>query len=334
MMSDESAAAGFDPLLEEVERLQGFDVRLGGGWGIDVLAGRVTRNHHDVDLFVRREDLEAASSRFVAAGFEVILDLPGARMVLESPDGRRIDLNGLAYRTDGDAVQADPDGDIEVFAGWGWTTRRIGSRDVVCLTAEAQRFKHRGYAPRLLDAADLEVISGIDEPARFDPTVREIESGEEDLIAGIETASDRLLQPFGLWPLPPSPPHAKRAEKARTVATLVAGRPPVGFIRLERVDGHTHIGQLSVMPECGGLGIGGNLMEAGCRFAEELEHPLITLTTFVDVPFNAPWYRRLGFEDLAEPFGPEMALVVAEESELAACGARVAMGRRLRVTPP
>ncbi len=333
-MKDEVTPPGFDPLLEEMDRLAGIDVRLGGGWGIDVLAGRVTRSHHDVDLFVRSHDLVAAASRFLADGFELVIDVPGSRMVLQAPDGKRIDLNGLTHRADGHAVQSDPDGDIELFAAWGWTTRRVGARDVHCLTAEAQRFKHRGYPPRSQDTADLEVIAGIDEPACFDPTVREMRSGEEDLIAGIETASDRLLEPFGLWPLPSSPPHAKRAEEARTLATLVAGMPPVGFVRLEMVDGHSHVGQLSVLPEYGRLGIGRALVEAGCRFAEGQQHHLITLTTFIDVPFNAPWYRRLGFDDLPEPLSPELAHVVADESDLAAFGARVAMGRPLGVTAP
>ncbi len=333
-MSAEGTAAGFDPLLEAMGRLEGIDVRLGGGWGIDVLAGRVTRAHHDVDLFVRSDDLVAAASRFLTAGFEMVLDVPGTRMVLQAPNGNRIDLNGLAYRADGHAVQSDPDGDMELFAGWGWTTRRVGARDIECLTAEAQRFKHRGYQPRSLDTTDLEVIAGIHEPACFDPSVREMQSGEEDLIAGIETASDRLLEPFGLWPLPSSPPQAKTAEAARTRATLVAGRPPVGFVRLELVDGHTHMGQLSVLPEYGRLGIGRALVDAGCRFAEGKQHSLTTLTTFIDVPFNAPWYRRLGFEDLPEPLSPELAQVVADESDLAAFATRVAMGRPLGVAPP
>jgi ribosomal protein S18 acetylase RimI-like enzyme len=328
-MTEATGAAGFEPLLEHLERLDGLDARLGGGWGIDVLAGRVSRPHHDTDLFLPRGQLPAGVSRFTAAGFVPVLEEPGARTVLQAPDGRRVDLNGLTYRPDGHAVQSDAGGDFELFPRWGWTSRRVGNRPVVCLTAEAQRLKHRGYPPRPQDAADLRLIEDIDEPAHFDPTVRAMESSEADLIAGIETASDRLLEPFGLWPLPSSPRAAKQAEVARTTGTLVAGRPPFGFARLEQVDGHAHLGQLSVLAEYGRLGVGRALVEAACDVARRRGDRLITLTTFADVPFNAAWYRRLGFEDMPEPLSPDLAQVVADESELATRAPRVTMGRRL-----
>jgi GNAT superfamily N-acetyltransferase len=110
----------------------------------------------------------------------------------------------------------------------------------------------------------------------------------------------------------------------------VAGRPAVGFVRLENVDGHTHIGQLSVLPEYGRLGLGRALMEAACAWARERGDQLVTLTTFSGVSFNAPWYRRLGFADLSRPLGPELAAVVAEETDLERVGTRLVMGLRLQ----
>ena len=324
-----SGGTGFGPLLHSLARLEGLDVRLGGGWGVDVLAGKVTREHHDVDLFVPQEHLADAVERFRAAGFHLVVDESPTRLVLEAPGGRRVDLNGIVYRDGGHAVQRDAGGEMELFPSWGWTHKRIAGRTVVCLTAEAQRLKHRGYPPRPQDAADLESIAGIAEPPRFDRTVRRMEAGEDDLIDAIETASDRLLEPFGLWPLPASKPDAKAREQARTFATLVVGRPPVGFARLEQVDGHTHMGQLSVLPEYGGLGLGRDLVEASCRLAEERGDGVITLTTFAEVPFNAPWYRRLGFADLSRPPTGELAMVMADESDLAGYGGRVVMGRAL-----
>jgi ribosomal protein S18 acetylase RimI-like enzyme len=324
-----SGGTEFGPLLDSLAALEGLDVRLGGGWGIDVLAGRVTREHHDVDLFVPQEHLPEAAGRFRRAGFRLIVDEPPTRQVLEAPGGRRVDLNGIVYRDGGHAVQADAGGDMELFPSWGWTQRRIGGRTVVCLTAEAQRSKHRGYPPRPQDAADLDSIAGISEPSRFDRRVRRMEPGEDDLIDAIETASDRLLEPFGLWPLPASKPDAKAREQARTFATLVVGRPPVGFARLEQVDGHAHIGQLSVLPEYGGLGLGRDLVEASCRLAEERGDAVITLTTFAEVPFNAPWYRRLGFADLSGPLTGELGTVLADESDLTSYGTRLVMGRPL-----
>lgn len=42
-------------ILLRAERI-GVDVRLDGGWGVDALLGRQTRDHDDIDLFVERSD--------------------------------------------------------------------------------------------------------------------------------------------------------------------------------------------------------------------------------------------------------------------------------------
>lgn len=322
--------AGFAALLGVLKHLAGVAVRVGGGWGIDLLAGRVTRAHHDMDLFVPSGQLDEAVRRLGAAGFSVVDDERPCRVVLASTSGERVDLGGIDYRPDGHGVQADPTGDIEIFPAWGWTERVVAGRPVTCLSAEAQRLKHRGYPARPTDAADLATIAHIDEPARFDPTVRPVEDDEADLVKGIEEASDRRLEPFGAWPLPASHPAAKAAERARTAATLVAGRPPVGFARLEAVDGHPHLGQLSVLPEYGRLGIGTSLVVAGCDWARRRGHRLITLTTFADIPFNAPFYRRLGFRQLGEEeIGPELRQVISDEADLERFGRRITMAHTL-----
>jgi hypothetical protein len=60
--------------------------------------------------------------------------------------------------------------------------------------------------------------------------------------------------------------------------------------------------------------------------------PAVTLTTFRDVPWNAPSYERLGFRVVAPADqGPELAALVAEEAErIPGEAVRVAMGRAVR----
>lgn len=319
---------GFSPLVDTLDRLQGLDVRVGGGWGIDVLAGRVTRRHHDIDLFVPAAEMAAAADRLRRHGFDVLVDEGPCRMVLEDLRGTRVDLNGVAYRPDGHGVHGDAGGDIELLPAWGWARRSLTGRPVVCLSAEAQRFKHRGYPERPHDAADLAAIADICEPAGFDPAVRPVGAGEEDLLPAIEAASDRLLQLLGIGPLPAPGPAERAATAARTMATLVAARPPVGFARIERVDGHSHLGQLSVLPEYGCIGIGTALVEAACAWSRQRGAGMLTLTTFVDVPFNAPFYRRLGFRDLGRAeVGPQLAGLIDGEADLERFGPRTVMAR-------
>ncbi|WP_427018345.1 GNAT family N-acetyltransferase [Pseudarthrobacter sp. P1] len=123
------------------------------------------------------------------------------------------------------------------------------------------------------------------------------------------------------------PPAATVAEFAQALHIMVAGRPPVGFARLEELDGAAHLEQLAVLPEWSGQGIGRALVEAAKAWARESGYHTMTLTTFGEIAFNVPFYRSCGFTVLAE-LGPELAEVRAAEQRLGldALGPRVAMG--------
>ncbi|HET6966393.1 MAG TPA: GNAT family N-acetyltransferase [Acidimicrobiales bacterium] len=156
--------------------------------------------------------------------------------------------------------------------------------------------------------------------------IRIIEPGEEGLLEEIDQRADRLVEPFGYWPLPDTDPLP--GGTVEHAVTFVAGRPPVGFAEVDVVDGTAHLAQLSVLPEHGRQGIGRALVEAACDWARGAGHDAITLTTFADIPFNAPWYRRLGFEEMRDP-GPGLQAVIRSEAPLEALGTRVTMRRRL-----
>ncbi|MDQ0908982.1 hypothetical protein QFZ22_004967 [Streptomyces canus] len=49
-------------------RRAGTEVWIGGGWGIDALVGRQTRDHRDLDLMHRQEQEPAVVAALVAAG--------------------------------------------------------------------------------------------------------------------------------------------------------------------------------------------------------------------------------------------------------------------------
>ncbi len=62
-------------------------------------------------------------------------------------------------------------------------------------------------------------------------------------------------------------------------------------------------------------GLGATLIDNLATTARTEGRPGLTLTTFRDVPWNAPYYQRLGFVivDPAEQ-GPELAALVSRES--------------------
>ncbi|MGO4192889.1 GNAT family N-acetyltransferase [Arthrobacter sp. YAF17] len=104
----------------------------------------------------------------------------------------------------------------------------------------------------------------------------------------------------------------------------------MGFARVDEVGGRAHLEQLSVQPASAGRGIGRSLLEAAIDRARSLGHRSMTLCTFVDVPFNAPFYASCGFEECAEP-GRALAALRTREAQLGLddLGRRVVMRLRL-----
>lgn len=57
-----------------------------------------------------------------------------------------------------------------------------------------------------------------------------------------------------------------------------------------------HLEQVSVLPAAGGRGVGAALVDAVATWAWAEGAGSLTLSTFRDLPWNGPWYARLGFE--------------------------------------
>ena len=154
------------------------------------------------------------------------------------------------------------------------------------------------------------------------------DAGDDDLaqLPEVEVAADALFVPLGITDLP-APATAE--ERARSRRALVVGRPVQGFAVLELLDGAVHLEQLSVHPAHGRRGIGGALLAAGVDAAREHGADRVTLLTYADVPWNAPFYARHGWQ-LAEPTPALQALRRREvELGLDRHGERVAMVRRV-----
>ena len=70
----------------------------------------------------------------------------------------------------------------------------------------------------------------------------------------------------------------------------------VGFGLVEPSGERLHLQELDVLPEHSGRGLGRALVSRIERWAVESGFAEITLTTYRDVPWNAPFYACLGFE--------------------------------------
>ncbi|WAA64772.1 GNAT family N-acetyltransferase [Microbacterium oxydans] len=186
-----------------------------------------------------------------------------------------------------------------------------------------------------------------------DIEVRPAGPADEAATEQIEIEADALLvERFGAedWP-PPTPPHertitpgfvlvaATQDTETRDTETRDAGTEGtearddgaaphlvVGFVHVLELDGHAHLEQLSVLPAFGRRGIGRRLVEAALAEARERGHTEITLRTYAEVPWNAPFYASCGFV-VTEPDTPLHQELVRTEAALGlfAYGPRVQM---------
>ncbi|MFC4171204.1 GNAT family N-acetyltransferase [Microvirga sp. GCM10011540] len=106
---------------------------------------------------------------------------------------------------------------------------------------------------------------------------------------------------------------------------------PVGFLAAQTVDLCLFVKEMSVAREHQGAGLGRRLMQAAMDHAREASFPAAALTTDRLIPFNGPFYERLGF--VAVPVGQASpGLRNLLESEIAAGfdpARRILMIRRL-----
>ncbi len=159
--------------------------------------------------------------------------------------------------------------------------------------------------------------------------IRPASLSEFSLLPELEADADQAFGDLAV-PLPYGdfPPPGTAQDYADAFHIMVAGRPPVGFVQLEIVDGQAHLEQLAVSPAFSRQGIGRALVTAARAWAQEAGFSAMTLTTFAQVPFNAPFYASCGFVELPQgEWGPELAQIRAAQIRMGmdSFGPRVAM---------
>ncbi len=127
------------------------------------------------------------------------------------------------------------------------------------------------------------------------------------------------------WPAPPT--GEERAAAGGFI--LVTGETPTGFAHVIQIDGEYHLEQMSVHPDHARQGLGTELAYAAADLVASRGGNSMSLMTFADIPWNAPFYENLGFH-VVEP--PERLRPVVEHERklgLHRSGRRVAMLREI-----
>ncbi|MDT7666025.1 MAG: hypothetical protein QOD04_5581 [Pseudonocardiales bacterium] len=188
--------------------------------------------------------------------------------------------------------------------------------------------------------------------ARTATRIRLAQEDELPLVREVERASGEIFRDIGLAEIADDEPlsltelgHYQRAGRAWVTTEGGTERGGAGgaegggaggkllaFLLAEPVDGNLHIAQVAVHPAAAGRRLGAALIEHLARLAVADRAPRLTLTTYREVPWNAPYYRTLGFGEIPEPeLGPRLRLIRDLERKAGLDRwPRVAMSRPLR----
>ena len=168
------------------------------------------------------------------------------------------------------------------------------------------------------------------------PSYKIVMARPSDLQAlpAIELAAARLLAghaPESVLAETTSEEDLEEAQAQGHLWVVLAGGEPVGFAHVEvREPTAAHLEEIDVHPDHGRRGLGARLVAAVCDWAAAEGYPAVTLTTFRDVPFNMPFYARLGFEVIPpEDLSPALKSIVQDETRRGLDPARRVAMRRL-----
>lgn len=110
----------------------------------------------------------------------------------------------------------------------------------------------------------------------------------------------------------------------------------VGMVIASVREEAVYIEEIDVLPGHGRRGLGARLLARVCAWAQAQGHKAVTLSTFRDVPWNGPFYRKHGFRDLQPAeWTPGMRAIREKEAQHGLrVEARVFMRRELGATQP
>lgn len=156
-----------------------------------------------------------------------------------------------------------------------------------------------------------------------------------DELRTIESAAAARFAEVGMPEVAESPTldlsQLAAARAAGRVFVAYIGATVVGFCVVDLAGAEGRLAELSVLPGYGRRGVGSALLEYACDWARDNGLTAMTLRTFRDVAFNAPFYAGRGFATLP-PDNLDTAdgrTQTAEEARLRTSAPRVRMRRRL-----
>ena len=156
----EIKAATEEALYQVLDLLDstGMQYWLDGGWGVDVLVGRQTRTHRDIDINFDSRYTEKLLQLLKDNRYEIVTDWSPVRIELYHPELSYIDIHPFVLQDDGTAKQADLEGGWYEFEADFFGSAVYNGRKIPCISAKGQQIFHTGYQLREVDKHDIKNI--------------------------------------------------------------------------------------------------------------------------------------------------------------------------------
>jgi len=135
-------------------------------------------------------------------------------------------------------------------------------------------------------------------------TISPAQREDIDVLIEIDLAAGQLFAPTGLITGEALLDHVPRTvfEQAIDAGDVykvdAAMGTPVGFALVSHRGGMLYLDQISVHPDHGRRGLGSKLIQQVMQLGRQRKLKQVALSTFRDVPWNGPFYRKHGFREL------------------------------------
>lgn len=145
-----------------------IDLVIDGGWGVDALLGEQTREHSDLDIVIKDDDVALIRDLLEVRGYVDVIrgDTNFYNFVMGDDEGHAIDIHTYTFDDQGNNVYG-----LDYLPGMLAGQGIIGGHPVRCIPPEWMVKFHSGYELDENDFHDVRLLCkryGIKMPAEFD----------------------------------------------------------------------------------------------------------------------------------------------------------------------
>ncbi len=145
----------------------GISIWVDGGWCVDALLGKQTREHPDLDIAVHRNDNAKLRTLLQSNGYkeESRNDSSEWMYVMKNEEGKQIDVHAFAYDDDGKNIYG-----IEYPYGSLTGKGTLNGQEVNCIDPQWMFKFKTAYEPKEKDLRDVQALAdkfGFELPAAY-----------------------------------------------------------------------------------------------------------------------------------------------------------------------